>query len=59
VNQFLTFSVGDVLAVVSLLIYIMKLQKWIDMHQVEHEMLVTDYLERKGMKYLPTRKRSK
>lgn len=56
-EKFFTFSIGDVLAVIALIIYIMKLQRWIDLHQIEHEILITDYMDRKSIKHLPTRAR--
>ena len=57
-GHFFTFSAGDLAVIVTLLGTILKAQKWMDRHEVEHEILVMDYLERKGIKNLPTRRRT-
>lgn len=58
-GHFFTFSVGDVAVVASLLITYAKVQLWINVHNIEHEMLIAEYLKRNNMQAheLPTRTR--
>ena len=64
-DNFFQFSLGDIGVVVTLIVALYKGQKWfmgvqtwLDMHEVEHEILIRDYLKRMGlgMEDLPTRK---
>jgi hypothetical protein len=54
-THFFTFSLGDVSVVISILVALWKIEKWMSIHQIEHEILVDDYLQRKQLKTLPTR----
>ena len=61
-------SLGDVGVVVTLLVTLWKgqkwfngVQKWLDLHEIEHEILIRDYLKRNAltMDDLPTRRNKK
>lgn len=63
---FFQFSLGDIGVVVTLLVsmykgqkWFMGMQKWLDIHEIEHEILIREYCERNHISVhdLPTRKR--
>ena len=64
---FFQISLGDVVLVVTLITFLIKgqrwflgVQKWLDVHEIEHEILIQDYLKRNNLRArdLPTRKRN-
>jgi len=58
-DKFFTISLGDVVVTVSLVTFLWRLEKWATTLIIEHEMLIQDYMERKGIRHLHTRPRSK
>jgi hypothetical protein len=67
-GDFFQFSLGDVAVVVTLITALWKggkwftgIQKWLDVHEIEHEILIRDYVSRHNITVedLPTRKRKR
>lgn len=63
---FFQISLGDVVLVVTIITglyrgqkWFLGIQKWLDIHEVEHELLIRDYLKRNNLRDsdLPTRRR--
>jgi hypothetical protein len=66
-GQFFQVSIGDLGVIISLAIalwrgqkWFMNVQKWLDIHEIEHEILIREYCSRHNIAVhdLPTRKRN-
>lgn len=65
-DRFFTFSAGDIAVIIAIVgglykgqKWFMGLQKWLDIHEIEHEILIREYCtnHRITVNDLPTRKR--
>ena len=55
-DRFFSFSLGDIAVVISILTLLWRMEKYITIHQLEHDILIEDYMQRKGLKHFPTRR---